>query len=104
MCTNVSFLHTMLHLYILVTFFHRHVTFLHRLVTLFDRDVALCRDNTLSYIIVMHMLQHKDDTILYKDDTFLHKDETFLHKDDTCELNISCTSTAAESRAKVWYQ
>ena len=34
----------------------------------------------------------------------LHKDETFLHKDDTRKLNISCTSTTVESRAKIWYQ
>ena len=47
---------------------------------------------------------HKEETFLRKDETFLHKEETFLRKDDTCELNISCTSTTAESRAKILYQ
>ena len=50
------------------------------------------------------MILDTDDTILYKDDTFLHKDETFLYQDDTCELNIPCTLTTAESRSKNWYQ
>ena len=50
------------------------------------------------------MIKDTDDTILYKDDTFLNKDETFLYKDDTCELNILCPSTTAESRSKIWYQ
>ena len=27
-----------------------------------------------------------------------------FHSPSPCELNISCTSTTAESRAKIWYQ
>ena len=28
----------------------------------------------------------------------------FVVRETLCELNISCTSTTAESRAKIWYQ
>ena len=28
----------------------------------------------------------------------------YLQQTTSCELNISCTSTTAESRAKIWYQ
>ena len=36
---------------------------------------------------------------------FLHDDTLHaLVRWPPCELNISCTSTTAESRAKIWYQ
>ena len=97
----------MLHLYILVTFFHRH---LHSYIGMsqFYRDVAFLNVEITHCQIVMPYDLHTDDTILHKDETFLHKDKTFLHKDltflhkdDTCKLNIFCTSTKAESRAKI---
>ena len=67
----------------------------------FYRDVAFLNVELTHCQIVMQYDLHTDDTILHKDETFSLKDVTFLHKDDTCKLNISCTSTKAESRAKI---
>ena len=35
---------------------------------------------------------------------FLHDDTFAIVRRIPCELNVSCTSTTAESRAKIWYQ
>ena len=34
----------------------------------------------------------------------IHMDHSDIRRRLPCELDISCTSTTAESRAKIWYQ
>ena len=84
----------MLHSYIDMSQFYRDVAFL-------NVEITHCQIVMQYDLHTDDTILHKDETFLHKDKTFLHKDVTFLHKDDTCKLNISCTSTKAESRAKI---
>ena len=34
----------------------------------------------------------------------IHMEHSDIRRRLSCELDISCTSTTAESRAKIWYQ
>ena len=34
----------------------------------------------------------------------IHMEHSDIHRRLPCELGISCTSTTAESKAKIWYQ